>query len=220
MLTMNNRQNLSCGLASPIGLGQRQRGLVLILVIIVLMVMSIAGTALMRSVYTSTKVAANLTFQQAALHSADIGVATAVRWLEANNAGTTLHNNIATVTGPSPVYGYFATRADPPASTSWDAYWTSTIASSGRVNTLSTDSAGNSVAYVIHRLCDIQGDPRNPAAGVTCETPPALDASGGNATGGGAALPITSATQFFYRITVRVTGPKNTRSYVQAVVAL
>jgi hypothetical protein len=38
----------------------------------------------------------------------------------------------------------------------------------------------------------------------------------GGATYGGAALPSTS--QIYYRITARVTGPRNTVSYVQVMV--
>ena len=35
----------------------------------------------------------------------------------------------------------------------------------------------------------------------------------------GARMPIAAASQVYYRITVRITGPRNTLSYVQAVIA-
>jgi type IV pilus assembly protein PilX len=171
------------------------RGIVLILVLLVMVAMTLAGMAVMRSTFTSNRVAANLAFRQAAVHSADAGLWAAADWLQANKSGTTLHSNIST---SGTATGYFAQRGDPSSTQSWHAYWENTLSSSGRVNTMSADSAGNTVKYVIHRLCSATGAPTSG----TCEASP--DAPG----------------QWYYRITVRVEGPRNTRSYVQAVMAL
>jgi type IV pilus assembly protein PilX len=182
------RQAAPCALPRP-------RGIVLILVLLVMAAMTLAGMAVMRSTFTSNRVAANLAFRQAAVHSADAGLWAAADWLQANKAGTTLESNIATSTT---AIGYFAQRGEPSSTQSWHDYWEATLSSSGRVNTLSTDSAGNTVKYVIHRLCSATGAPTSG----TCEASP--DAPG----------------QWYYRITVRVEGPRNTRSYTQAVMAL
>jgi type IV pilus assembly protein PilX len=170
-------------------------GIVLILVLLVMVAMTLAGMAVMRSTFTSNRVAANLAFRQAAVHSADAGLWAAADWLQANKGGTTLHANIdqsATTTG------YFAQRGEPSGTDSWHQYWEGTLSTSGRVNTLASDDAGNTVKYVIQRLCTATGAPTSGA----CEASP-------NAPG-----------QWYYRITVRVEGPRNTRSYVQAVMAL
>jgi hypothetical protein len=76
------------------------------------------------------------------------------------------------------------------------------------------DPAGNQVRYVIHRMCDFAGNP----SAVNCVRTSAGGTVGGTqggATYGGAALPSTS--QIYYRITARVTGPRNTVSYVQVM---
>jgi len=84
---------------------------------------------------------------------------------------------------------------------------------------MGTDAAGNDVRYVVHRLCDTAGDPNS--ASVNCIK---TSGSGGTASDdgtkgvvsyGAAALPGTSTV--YYRVTVRIVGPRNTVSYVQAV---
>jgi type IV pilus assembly protein PilX len=86
----------------------------------------------------------------------------------------------------------------------------STAASAG------TDAAGNQVSYVIQRLCELPGDP----ASVNC-----IRAAGASSTSSGTkgaasygGYAISAPTGAFYRITVRVTGPRNTVSFVQATV--
>ncbi|HEX2011423.1 MAG TPA: PilX N-terminal domain-containing pilus assembly protein, partial [Roseateles sp.] len=61
---------------------ERQRGVVLLLSLIVLAAMSLAAIGLMRSVLISNRVAGNLAFQQSATQSADVGLETAIAWLE------------------------------------------------------------------------------------------------------------------------------------------
>jgi len=194
---------------------RQQRGIVLMLAIVVLVAMSLAAVALMRSVLTGNKVAGNLAFQQAATRSADIGIETAVAWLEQNNAGTRLFNNINI--GGGEAVGYFASRQDPGPTQNWDAYWTSVLMQTARVNTLPVDAAGNTVSYVIQRLCNGVGDPNT---GAGCEASPATIQGVGNGQGTGGGNVSGLPTQLYYRITARVTGPRNTVGFVQAVVAL
>jgi len=194
---------------------RKQRGIVLMLAIVVLVAMSLAAVALMRSVLTGNKVAGNLAFQQAATRSADIGIETAIAWLEQNNAGTRLFNNINIGNGEA--VGYFASRQDPGPTQNWEAYWTSVLTVTARVNTLPVDAAGNTVSYVIQRLCNGVG---NPNTGAGCESSPATIAGIGNSQGGGGGNVTGLPTQLYYRITARVTGPRNTVGFVQAVVAM
>src|SRR5690606_20684606 len=128
-----------------------QRGIVLIVALIVLVAMSLASVGLIRSGLTSNRIAGNLAFQQAATQSAEVGIETAIAWLETNNTGTTLHSHID-IDASQPV-GYFAARQDPAAGQSWDAFWDTVLVPTGRVNTLAADAAGNTVSYVIQRLC-------------------------------------------------------------------
>jgi type IV pilus assembly protein PilX len=188
-----------------------QQGVVLMMALIVLVAMTLAGIALMRSVDTATVIAGNLAFQQAATNSGDIGTETAVAWLEANNTGTYLHNNVY-------AQGYAAQRQDPTLGQSWDSFWTTVLVPTGQVVTLAQDTTtGNTVSYTIQRLCNSQGDPVS--IGVDCAVPQTAGSSSGSSKGAGVvALLYNSA--IYYRITSRVAGPRRSVSYVQAIVAL
>lgn len=188
----------------------RERGTVLLIALILLVVLSLAGLALVRSVSTSNVIAGNLAFQQAATHSADSGIETAVTFLQDNSGGTTLH-----ASDLAGAVRYVARRQDPAAGVSWDTFWNATLAGSGAVNTLAADAAGNTVSYVIHRLCNVTGAPTYPG----CSASPVDTGSGGNSMGAGV-IQLNSPRQVYYRITARVTGPRNTLSYVQVVVAI
>lgn len=192
-----------------------QRGVVLILALIVLAAMTLAGIGLMRSVFTGNKIAGNLAFQQAATHSADAGIEAAIAWLEERNA-----NNVATLFAsqlPAGLnLGYFANRQDPGAGQSWEQFWTNVLVPTNRVNTLPADASGNTVSFVIHRLCNAVGDP---AAGIGCDASPTVVGSEGGSRGSGV-VGLVTPSQRYYRITVRVAGPRNTVSFVQSVVAM
>ena len=187
-----------------------QRGAVLLISLIMLVLLTLAGIGLLRSVSISNVVAGNLAFQQAATHSADAGVEAAVAFLEANRVGTTLHSDI--VSGSS--VRYVSQRQEPATNGGWDSFWNTTLAGSGAVNTLATDAAGNTVSYVIHRLCNSTGMPAYPG----CSYAPDRTSADGNSRS--VAPVLQGERQIYYRITARVTGPRNTLSYVQVVVAI
>jgi Tfp pilus assembly protein PilX len=201
------------------GLGPRkQQGVVLFIALIVLVAMTLAGIALVRSVDTTTVVAGNLAFHQSATHSGDRGIETAIAWLAANNSGTTLHSDIRN-------QGYMSFRQDPgidPATgktESWDQFWNNSLAamSPSPIRTLAADAAGNTVSYVIHRLCTTTGDPTAPSTG--CTTNLSQSPSQGNSHQAGT-VPPQGSTQVYYRITSRIVGPKNTVSYIQSIVVM
>jgi Tfp pilus assembly protein PilX len=186
----------------------------LITALIVLLAMTLAALGIVRSTFTSTRIAGNLAFQQAATQSADVGIEAAIAWLETNRGGTRLHNHID-ISGGEPV-GYFARREDPAAGQSWQTYWDTVITASARVNLLPADDAGNQVSWVVHRLCNAAGDP---VSGAGCESTPELTGSESGSRGSGVVWLMT-ASQRYYRITARVNGPRNTVSFVQVVVAM
>ncbi|MBS0309611.1 MAG: hypothetical protein JSS58_11675 [Proteobacteria bacterium] len=212
-------------------LHRSQQGIVLVIVLIVLVAMTMAGIALMRSVNTSTLVAGNLAFRQSTLASADIGVEQAIYWLQANPAQ--LNNSLTTA-------GYSANILGVPKTadgTAWNAYWNNTLdttpvarpvlgapVSSGAVWTLPTDSAGNTVSYVIHRLCNQDGDRNAPGGTVQCLASASSSGTDGDnkgvVGGGGVSGAGIGNKQIYYRITTRVEGPRNTVSYVQTTVSM
>lgn len=191
---------------------RRQEGIVLIIALIMLVAMTLGGLAMIRSAHTTTAIAGNLAFQQAATSSSDIGVESAVLWLQnnANNGG--LDNDIA-------ASGYTASRtaADDPSSTQdWTELWTTAWVPRG-VATVpgGQDAAGNTVQYVIQRLCNNAGNSLNAGCVVS---PVEANISGNSQSAGTHKLTVNG--QVYYRITVRVTGPRNTVSFVQSTVAM
>jgi Tfp pilus assembly protein PilX len=191
----------------------RQSGVVLIIALVVLVAMTLAAVALVRSVDTSNIIAGNLSFQQAATHSADTGIEAAITWLAANNGGTTLDSDEST-------NGYAANGSDPAlspaAGTSWDSFWPSQSARVHKLNPTDADSAGNFVEYIIDRLCRNSGAK---TAGASCSASPAVQVATGNAEEAGE-IQLNAPSVVYYRITVRVSGPRNTVSYVQTVVSM
>jgi Tfp pilus assembly protein PilX len=207
----------------------RQHGLVLVLALIVLAAMSLAAIGLMRGVLGSNRVAGNLAAQQAAAQAADIGIERAVAWLEQQSRATVrppgaaasapdvpstrLHDHVS-ISADNPV-SYSATRGDPEfgLGQTWESYWQALVGAN-RVNTLPTDANGNQVAYAIHRLCSSTGAP----AAANCEASP-TSRSGEGGSKSNVPQP-SSPSAVYYRITVRVQGPRNATSFIQAVVAI
>lgn len=214
----------------------RQRGLSLIVVLVALVVMSFAAIALLRSSDTGTLVAGNLAFQRTALQSGDAGIEAAIEWLEANAGGGVLHDDDA-------ANGYFATTADAcdltgtrtPSNASDDVDWidvgpgddpTGACHMRARQVLRAGIADGFEVRYAINRVCNSAGDPDNVFASdgkspMTCSQVGGGTSEGSTRSGGSYNnLPLTGETQTYYRITVRIAGPRNTVRYVQAFVVL
>lgn len=179
----------------------KQRGVVLFFALIALVVMSLAAVALIRSVDTNTMIAGNLGFKQSATASADSGVETAITWI---GTQATLDNNSTTD-------GYYATSTDN-AKTLADA---SAKMATGTGISAGTDSSGNTISYVIQRMCKITG----PAIDTQCLFgPPGDDPNSKKDCPYGGCLNPAPSDSLMYRVTVKVAGPKNTVSYTQAFV--
>jgi type IV pilus assembly protein PilX len=194
--------------------GRRQSGVVLIIALIVMVAMTLAALSMMRSVDTNNLIAGNLAFQRAATLSSDTGVEAAITWLETNNSGVTLDNDDAT-------NGYSANGSNaaqaPAVGQTWDEYWMQSLTTRAyQFNGGAADSAGNVISYVIDRLCNNSG---GKTTGAACVASPVVQTATGNGEEAGEPQ-LSAASVVYYRITVRVAGPKNTVSYVQTVVSL
>lgn len=210
----------ACGIDSP----ARQRGVTLMISLIILVALTLGGLALVRSVGTANIIAGNLAFQQAATHASQVGIEDGVaNFLEAN-ALTTFETDDFTR-----AYSASAAGVGNPATTAaWETYWRTTINPNprplpvaakicvDRVCTMPTDGAGNTVSYTIQRLCQIAGDPLVIATGCASGAQKST-LVGASLAAGSVALPMI--TQYYYRITARTVGPRNTVSYVQTIVA-
>lgn len=201
-------------LGTRASLPSRVRGAVLFIALIVLVAMTLAGIAIMRSVDTATLIAGNLAFKQGTVQSSDNGIEQAYQWLLANRPSLWTSN---------PGQGYNSGYASP--------VWTSGPAWASAV-TVGTDAAGNTISYRIHRMCKCADTPYN-GVSAACPAPEGNQCALDNPTGTGAPPPPSAGESFtvgapgflqdprvYYRITVRTQGPRNTVSYVQAMVAV
>ena len=189
---------------------RRESGMVLIVALVVLVAMTLVAISLVRSSDTSNLIAGNLAFQRAATHAGDTGVEAAIHVIQDKALSSTLDSNDTT-------NGYFATLrpADSPqGAQTWDAFWSAQLRANA-VN-VAADQFGNSVSYVIHRHC---ANALPPAGGGQCVASPVISQSTGNAEEAGS-IQLTASSKIYYRITVRVTGPRRTVSYVQSHVAM
>lgn len=195
-----------------------QRGVVLLVALIILVALTLSGVALIRSVDTANLIAGNQSFHQSAVHAGERSTeATITNWLQPHNllGDTSLHqdsNPTAVAPGNTDANGYVAFRQDPAIGQSWDAFWIATLAA--QALTSAPDAAGNTVSYVVHRLCEQRGAPHI----ANCAKQPASISSGGS-FGAGGVSPLTN-NQVYYRITTRIAGPRNTLAYMQTIVAL
>jgi Tfp pilus assembly protein PilX len=191
-----------------------QRGIILFIALIVLVAMTLTGIALMRSVDSNVMVAGNLAFRQGATSGADWGIEAARAFvqgalnadpaaLDNDNAGAAYY---ATWQAALDLYGATATTAD-------DFNWT---ASSTLVG---TDTGGNEVRYVVQRLCQGAGGGTSAAANCVKTSTAATSASGGGTMGAVSysTMALPPVQVIYYRVTVRVFGPRNTLSYVQTI---
>jgi len=205
-----------------------ERGVVLILALIVLVALTLAAVALTRSVGTSNVIAGNIAFQQAATHSADVGIEAAVAWIEKNSiaTGTGACAGITPLGCTQASEGYQALRADPTSSQDWKAFFLQSV-KDNKVKKLDADTTtGNTVSYLVQRMCEKEGEANTDIN--SCASSPFASAGscpgGTTCTGGGGrggtGSNVNASKQTYYRITVMVSGPRNTQSLVQAMVSL
>lgn len=202
--------------------GAKQRGMALFFALVCLVAIMLSAVMLVRSVDTSTLIAGNLAFQQSATVSGDAGSESAILWLAGIEAANATKNVLSDPTHPfnadNAAAGYYSyldpakslTDASASSHFAWDATDSAAVAAEN----------GNTVRYVIQRMCRTQntvikdnnclfssaaiinGQQNIPLPQEVCSGP---------------GCPVAGQTPQV-RITSRVTGPKNTLSYVQTFV--
>jgi type IV pilus assembly protein PilX len=208
----------------------KQRGVVLFFALIALVVMSLAAVALIRSVDTSTMIAGNLAFKQAATTSGDGGIENAVTALNTAQAAMLAINNNVLIDPGCPgacsnvlnttaaASGYYSSITDPnlTANLTDSANWTN----ANSMLVTNDDGSGNEIRYIIQRMCRTADQP--PSKTNCLFSSAALDNNGQEVPlpsniCQGAGCPVAGQAPE-YRITSRSAGPGNTFSYVQAFV--
>lgn len=180
---------------------RRQRGVVMFVALIVMVAMALAALALVRAVDTTTAVVGNLGFRQASILPANAAVEEAVSALfEKKSIGLEAHD---------PGQNYFASKLSGDDARGVPALLAKACSSMNVAKVLPEDAAGNSVCYVIERMCKDPGV----ATGTNCDMLPPKVALGTTVGDPSVTLPQIP----FYRLTVRVDGPRNTASFVQVM---
>ncbi len=206
-----------------------QSGVALIMVLIMLTAMAIAGVALVRVVDSANVISGNFAFRQSTLNIADLGVEAAAAELitiaiasrdEAfpKNCNTNCrYFPVRSINLPNlncrnapfpqgcgldgkglPIRGNRTATTDPPEQgISWDG------------NDVPGAPRGYAIRYVIDRQCDVAS--ANPGPDECSNDTPLTPVS---KKAGGPGLPAPAGI-IFYRVTVQVTGPRNTQSHVQ-----
>jgi type IV pilus assembly protein PilX len=196
----------------------RQRGVVLFIALIVMVAMSLAAIALIRSVDTTNILIGNLAFRQSSILPANMAVEEAAAALFPEAAPTGVPA-IADTTADLPAENYFASWQN-----SDDARGVPTLLQT-RTNaaalTKTLDAQDNSNANVavanrtvvrsmIERMCLAAG----PAKASNCDMMPPKQNPGTTVHDESTA---TLSPIPFYRVTIRVDGPQNTASFLQAM---
>lgn len=187
----------------------KQRGVVLLISLIALVALTLAGIALMRAIDTGNVIAGNIAFKQAALQASDTGVEAALAALPNIIAGSLDTNCLACAVNTAGVYYATMQPVDAkgvPAPGNLPIVW-STVP-------ITTVSSGYDVQYVIDRLCQGPTPVTNVQTNCFAEAP-----LGGGSKKGGAVV-FSSSAAVYYRVTVRVTGPRNTVSMVQSILSI
>lgn len=196
----------------------REEGLVLIIALIVLVAMTLAAIGMVRSIDTGTLVAGNIAFRESAVATADTGVEKARQWLISQSTLNTLVSD-------NPGAGYYSTNqlgidytANTPGAPSVDWGGSDPSQPTKAFDLGVIDVTGAHAYYVINRLCKIPGQVNDSKQ--SCATSLNTGAGSTAKVADYSGYALKGALSPFYRITVRVNGPKNTVSYVQAVISM
>jgi Tfp pilus assembly protein PilX len=205
-------------------ISQRSGGAGLVVALVMLIVMSMSALALVRAVSTSVLAAGNFAFRQAAVMAAEAGSEAAIVWLTARALLPDLYSD-------QPDQGYYASLPDgldisgsSPAGTKVAIDWDKDQCNSrSDVTCVSAspettkDAAGQVIQYVIHRLCRSAGSPEDSANSCLLyrESSQVSPKKGQFSYGASSRFKLNSAV--YYRITTRVSGPRNTTVFVQTL---
>lgn len=182
---------------------RNQQGVVLFIALIVLVTMTLAGLALIRSVDTSNVIAGNLSFRQGAVQASDAGVEAVVAALPgiiSASQSTNIPNKYYATMQTLDVKGI----PIPTPAIDWGKAPSAVV----------TDPVGGGelykANYVIERMCSV--------ANVTDkETQCVADVARDDGSHKPPGPKIKSPPGVYYRVTLRVSGPRNTVSYVQVI---
>jgi type IV pilus assembly protein PilX len=186
-----------------------QRGIVLFIALIVMVALSLAAVALVRSVDTTNAVIGNLSFRMASILPGNLAVEKAAAALfQSEDIANVVR--IADLTADFAGENYFASRQPGEDSRGVPAKLQKKSAYPFAVIQANDSATGQNteIRYVIERMCTAAGVPTV----ATCELLPPKFSEAGTENKEHFVFPGSP----FYRVTIRVDGPQNTASFLQA----
>jgi type IV pilus assembly protein PilX len=202
-MTIVTRKNEMFSFIAQTSAPKRQRGVVLMVALIVLVAMALAGIAMVRSMGTGLGIAGNIAFRQNATSVGDIGISAAFNQV-LSQTETARNNNIPTLAYSAtwdPAFNYLTYN--------WDG---------NSLEATADDGTRNRVRVVVHRLCELTGPATGSAIlpGQRCVVDVVRlveDQRTPNQNPSFSEILLRPA----YRITARIDGPRETRSFVQVI---
>ena len=185
-----------------------QRGVVLFIALIVMVAMSLAAIALVRSVDTTNAVIGNLSFRMASILPGNFAVekAAAALFPDADIAAAV---RIVDKTAAFIPENYYASlRGDDARGIPVPLQKKSTFDGAG-LTKITDATTKTEIRYVIERMCSVDGAPTYGTCDYLLPWTPA-----GKTSDELEALDLGKSV--FYRVTIRVDGPQNTTSFIQA----
>jgi hypothetical protein len=190
---------------------RRQHGVVLFIALIVMVALSLAAIALIRSVDTTNTVVGNLSFRMASILPGNLAVeqAAAALFPDADIA-TVAH--IPDKTLDLPAQNYFASWQNSDDSRGVPRVLQKKSTAYALAKTMSDATTQTDMAYVIERMCLAPGAPTSGPPASCDLLLPKLPLG---TTVGDTQLKLPPDP--YYRVTIRVDGPQNTASFLQAM---
>jgi Tfp pilus assembly protein PilX len=194
---------------------RRERGVVLIFTLIILLILTIGAVALMKSMNISMFSAGNLAFRQDLVNQGEQAVQTVMAeftspGVYANNPATDANipaaNYSATMLPQNPQGIPLALLA---SDATFQAAWTAPDIVAANYTAGSTASPGVTMRYIIDRLC---APGTAEAFSATCVQSTAAGTNKDTRDANGLGAPSSTV----YRVTVRITGPRNTQVFLQS----
>jgi len=185
---------------------RRQNGVVLFVTLVVLLLVTMATLAVIRSADTSTVISGNFAFKQAATQASDRAITDAL-----NNLQNYVVANGGNIPGPN---AYSDVRLAPvdgrgiPTAINW-----TNVASASETGS-PCDGTNYCVRYFVERQCGASPDLADPKdIKAKCAYEVRIPA---NPT---AIPPVAEQIAVFYRVIVRVDGPRNTLGYYETMLS-
>ncbi|MBL0075071.1 MAG: hypothetical protein IPP41_03695 [Rhodocyclaceae bacterium] len=218
----------------------RQQGFVLVISLVIMVVMTLSAVAMITSLRGGISASGNISFRQAATRAADVASDSAYQWVQAQIAVPTgLDSDIEPLdaAAATTTARYYATLVGADIACKKDGVADAFTPQSYRFSDTALDAdgapcaskiagkpSGYDIYYVVHRMAVTAGL-SCPAA--QCVSPPVTIVSTPLAAGTsrdsttaqfGNASGTSSGAVVYYRITVKVSGPRQNNRYVQAFV--